>query len=164
MTLYELTQEYAMLLEYAEDPDIDPEAIEDTMEGLTGEIEDKADGYAKVIRNMEADAAALKAEIDRFAARKRRIEESIDRMKDRLKNAMIYMERPKIKTALFSFSVQKNPPKAVIDILDKDIPDRWLIPQAPKLDRKGLADALKEEDPEALGIAHLEQSESLRIK
>ena len=43
-TLYELTDEYRMLLEMAEDPDIDLVTLNDTLEGLTGEIEDKAEG------------------------------------------------------------------------------------------------------------------------
>ena len=33
-TLYELTNEYMMLLEMAEDPDVDPQAFEDTLEGF----------------------------------------------------------------------------------------------------------------------------------
>ncbi len=41
-TLYELTDEYRQLLEMLEDPDEDPEVIRDTMEGISGELEDKA--------------------------------------------------------------------------------------------------------------------------
>ena len=52
MTLYELTNDYAELLLMAEDPDTDPQAFADTLEGIEGAIEDKADGYAKVIRQI----------------------------------------------------------------------------------------------------------------
>ena len=59
MTLYELTDDYMKLLEFAEDPEADPQAIADTMDALEGEIEVKAEGYAKVMKQIEADAAGI---------------------------------------------------------------------------------------------------------
>lgn len=56
-TLYELTADFQNLLMLAEDPDTDPQAFADTLEGIEGELEDKADNYARVIRNLEADAS-----------------------------------------------------------------------------------------------------------
>lgn len=163
MTLYELTAEYGALLALAEDPDIDPQVLADTLEGLTGEIEDKADGYAKVIKQLEADGAALKGEIDRLTARKRAIENNIDRMKEALKQAMILTDKTKFKTELFSFGIQKNPPKVVIDD-DTNIPADWLIEQAPKINTAAIKEALQKGDEFAGQIAHLEQGESLRIR
>ena len=49
-TLYELTADWLALMEMAEDPDIEEDVFMDTLEGIEGEIEIKADGYAKVIR------------------------------------------------------------------------------------------------------------------
>ena len=46
MTLYELTGEWQQVLSMMEDPDVPEEAVRDTLEGLSGEIEEKADGYA----------------------------------------------------------------------------------------------------------------------
>lgn len=164
MTLYELTGEYLQLLALAEDPDIDPQVLADTMEGLGGEIEDKADGYAKVIRQLEADSTALKAEIDRLTARKRAIDNSIDRMKESLKTAMIACEKPKFKTELFSFGIQKNPAKLVIDkeSTDHALPE-YVIIQAPIWNKEKLKEDLKA-GKDVDGIAHLEQTESLRIR
>ena len=45
-TLYELTNDYLTLLDMAEDPDVEEDVLRDTMEGIEGEIEIKADGYA----------------------------------------------------------------------------------------------------------------------
>ena len=163
MTLYELTEQYMQLLAYAEDPDADPQVISDTLEGLDGDIEEKADGYAKVIRQLEADEAALKAEIDRLTARKRTIDNSIDRMKEHLKQAMILCGKPKFKTELFSFGIQKNPPKVVIDDPD-NIPQYWLIQQDPKVNTSAIKEAIQNGDKFATNIAHLEQGESLRIR
>ena len=164
MTLYELTGEYLQLLALAEDPDTDPQVLADTMEGLGGEIEDKADGYAKVIRQLESDSAGLKAEIDRLTARKRAIDNSIERMKGSLQMAMFLCEKPKFKTELFSFCIQKNAPSVVLDATDVTaIPEEYLIAQDPKIDKTKLKDDLKA-GKVLDGIAHLEQTESLRIR
>ena len=164
MTLYELTEDYINLLEMAEDPDTDPEAFADTLEGIEGAIEDKADGYAKVIRTLEGDAAACDAESKRLRNKKIAIENNIKRMKTALQYAMEATGKTKFKTALFSFGIQKNPAAVVMDEgYIENIPERFLIPQDPVIDKKAIKEALKAgEDLE--GIAHLEQSESLRIR
>ena len=164
MTLYELTAEYLQLLEWAEDPELDPEVLEDTLEGLTGEIEIKADGYAKVIAQLKADAAALKAEIDRLTERKRKAEDSVERLTKSLGTAMILMDKRKFKTDLFSFTIQKNPPAVVMD--EKyvySVPEDYLIYQEPKVDKTKIKADLKA-GKDLSSIAHLEQTESLRIK
>ena len=165
MTLYEITEEYLQLLELAEDPDTDPEVFADTLEGLQGALEFKADGYGKVIRELEAFTAALDAEIARLTARKRGADNSITRMKESLKSAFLATGTTKVKTELFTFSIQKNPPKVVIDDLDL-IPAYFFIPQPSKIDTAAIRDLLKkgDEKKELEGAAHLEQGESLRIK
>ncbi len=164
MTLYELSAEYLSILELAEDPDIPEEALADSLEALGMDIEDKANGYAKVIAQLNADADALKAEIDRLTARKRTIERNVDRMKDSLKTAMILTGKTKFKTELFSFNVQKNPVAVVIDEqYIENIPEEYLIPQDPKVDKQKLKDDLKA-GRDLEGIAHLEQTEGVRIR
>jgi hypothetical protein len=164
MTLYELSDDYMNLLTMAEDPDIDPEAFADTLAGIEGAIEDKADGYAKVIRTLEGDAAACDAESKRLRNKKQIIENNIKRMKSALQYAMEATGKTKFKTALFSFGIQKNPAAVVMDEgYIENIPERFLIPQDPVIDKKAIKEALKSgEDLE--GIAHLEQGESLRIR
>ena len=162
MTLYNLTNDYMNLLELAEDPDIDEQAFMDTLEGIEGALEDKAEGYAKVIRTLEGDAAACDAESKRLRNKKQTIENNIKRMKTALQYAMETTGKTKFKTALFSFGIQKNPASVVIDHAGK-VPANYWIPQPPELDKKAIKEALKAgEDLE--GIAHLEQTESLRIR
>lgn len=163
-TLYELTADFMTLLEMAEDPDTDPEVLQGTMEALSMDIEDKADGYAKVIRQMEADAAACDAEAKRLRNKKLTMEARIKRMKENLQDTMEVTGKRKFKTPLFSFSVQKNPPSLVLDQVDTGmIPGEYLIPQEPKVDTAKMKADLKN-GLDLTGIAHLESGYSLRIK
>lgn len=164
MTLYELTGEWQQLLALAEDPDTDPEVLSDTMDALGGEIECKADGYAKVRQELQNQSAALKAEIARLKARADAIDKNIDRLMESLKQAMIATGKTKFRTKLFSFGIQKNPPKVVIDNPD-GIPAAFLIPQEPKIDTAKIKESLKVTNGQGWkGIAHLEQTEGLRIR
>jgi len=164
MTLYELTNDYINLLALAEDPDTDPEVLADTLEGLDGQLEDKADNYAKVIRQIESDVNGLKAEIERLQARKTAAQNNIDRMKANLEQMMIATDKTKFKTELFSFGIQKNPAKVVMDEqYIENVPEEYLKYKDPEIDRKKIAEDLKA-GKDLNGIAHLEQSESLRIR
>ena len=160
-TLYELTEAYQELLSMALDPETDPEALADTMEAIDGEFENKADGYAKVMKELKAIADARKAEAKRLLDGAKSVEVNIDRMKAALMTAMKLTGKTKFKTELFGYGIQKNPPALKIDMPDR-VPDEFLIPQEPKVDSAAIKKELKE------GVVydwcHLEQSESLRIR
>ena len=49
MTLYDLNIQFQTILEMAEDGDIDPQLITDTLEGVEGDIEAKLDSYGVVV-------------------------------------------------------------------------------------------------------------------
>lgn len=154
-TLYELTDEYRMLLEMAEDPDIDLITLNDTLEGLTGEIEDKAEGYACVIKELEAEAGKFDAEITRLTLQRDRYNSQVKRMKETLMASMIAMGKTKIPTAHFKVSVANNgglQPLFVEPDLTK-VPEEYLI-REPKADNKKIRDALAK--GEELAFAHLE--------
>ena len=158
-TLYELTSDYTTLLEMAEDAD--EQALKDTLEGIEGEIEDKADGYAKVLRELDKDSAGLDAEIKRLQAKKTAIANATNRIRTNLQDAMIATGKTKFKTSLFSFGIQKNPPFVVIDD-DQEVPIDYLIVADPKPDKKRMLAELKA--GKELPFARLKQTESLRIR
>ena len=163
-TLYDLTNDFRMLLEMADDPDVDEQTLADTMDGLQGELHDKADGYAKVIQTLKARMKVIKEEEERLYARRKTIEANVDRMKAALETAMIAANDRKFKTDLFSFGIQKNPASVVVDELYiENIPEEYLIQQEPKIDRKKIAEDIKA-GKDLEGIAHLVQSEGLRIR
>ena len=161
MTLYELTDDYLEIASMIDDPDVDPQTIADTLESIGGEIEDKAENYAKVIANATAEADGLAKEIERLTRRKKAIETNARRVKDTLQNAMVITGKTKFKTPLFSFGIQKNP--ASLEIAEGTaIPERYLIPQEPKVDKAAIKAALK--DGEVIDGCTLVQGESLRIR
>lgn len=164
MKLYELTEQYEALQEMMYDPDIDEQTILDTMEGLWGEIEEKADNYAKIITGMKKDIETLKEEETRLFSRRKHLEERSRWLKDNLEANMRQIGKTKFKTALFSFNIQKNGgvEPLVIDGAIDDIPGRYLIPQPPIPDNEAIRALLAEKQVE---WAHLEpRGESLRIR
>ena len=161
-TLYELTGEYLTLLEMMEDPEEDPQAVADTMEMIQGELADRADGYGKVMMQLKADSMSLQNEIERLTARKKALDANLDKVKAAMQKAMTATGQKKLKTKLFTFSIQKNPASVVIDD-EKEIPVDFLVMQAPKVDKAKLKKALQDGE-DLTGIAHLEQGESLRVR
>lgn len=163
-TMYELTSNYLELLELASNPEIDPQAITDTLEAIDAEIEIKAENTAKVLRELESMSAALKAEEQRLNARRKSIDANCERIKSGLYEAMKTTGKTKFKTALFSFAITKNGGKipVVVDVDTADLPDELVI-----ITEKPNVDAIREyldkngESP----LAHYgERGESLRIK
>lgn len=164
MNLYELTANYLALQQMIEDPEADMQMINDTMEAIDGDIEDKADGYAKMIKNMEASIVAIKAEQDRLTARKNLLELGIKTLKKNLEASMIATGKRKFKTDLFSFSIQKNGGKApvILDVADtSELPDELVrIKEEP--DMEAIRNML---DQGECKFAHYgERGEGLRIR
>ena len=108
MTLYELTQEYLELLAMMEDPEVDPQTVEDTLEGLDGEIEIKAENYIRVIKELEAESNKIDAEVKRLGNRWDACQINIRKLKDSLLTSMQETGKDKIKTEHFRISIAKN--------------------------------------------------------
>lgn len=162
MTLYELTGQWQQVQDALYDPDFDQETAAAMLDDIEAALEDKADHYAMMIKSMEADAAALDEEIHRLCARRSTLGNRAGWLKERLQMAMYATGKTKIKTPYFSFCIQKNPVSVVLDADLLHIPDNYLIPQPPKVDKKAIGAAIKA--GEDISFAHLEQSEGLRIR
>ena len=148
--LYELTEKWESIAEMLYDGETDEQVILDTLESIEGEIEDKADNYAKLIKSMLADAEFLKSEAARLTARRMSLENRAQRLKDTLQANLEFIGKTKFKTVLFSFSVSKNGGKQPLEITDNldDIPGRFLIPQPPVVDKDKVRELLKEKEVE----------------
>jgi phage host-nuclease inhibitor protein Gam len=142
-SIYAITDDYRQLLDMLDEGEVEPQMILDTLEGIDAEFEDKAENYAKIMKNMASDVEGLKAEIARLTARKRTLETNIDHMKTTLQSAMEATGKTKFKHGLFSFGIQKNPPSVSILCDVKDIPERFLRYKDPEADKKAILEEIK---------------------
>lgn len=154
-SIYELTDQYKEIEGMLYDGETDVQVILDTMESIEGEIENKADSYAKLIKNMLSDASALKAEEDRIKTRRMALENRAGKLKETLQANLEFVGKTKFKTVLFSFSVAGNGGKQPLAITDNtgEIPNKYLIPQDPIVDKEAVRELLKNKEVE---WAHLE--------
>lgn len=164
VTLYSLSAELMALLEMAEDPDVDAQALKDTMDAVEGEFEIKAEGCAKVNKQLELQAELIDVEIKRLTKRKQAMKNNAARIKTYLEQAMIATGKTKFKTELFSFGIQKNPAKLVLadDIDFEKVPAEFLVFNDPSIDKDSVKDAIKKGAD--FEWAQLVQEESLRIR
>ena len=153
MTLYELTSEFQELLAMAEDPDTDPEVLADTMEGLTGEIEVKAEGYAVVIGELETEEAKFRKEAERLLKHADSLKANVKRMRENLMHAMVATGKTKFATELYKFSVVGNGGVRPMKITG-DVPDQFMMVKT-EPDMKAIRESL--EDGFDLPFAHLEE-------
>lgn len=164
LALYEISNQYLADLNKLNELDLDEQTFLDTLEGLSGELEQKSIAVAMYIKNLEASADAIKQAEKSMADRRKAIEAKDDRIKKYLLENMLKTGITKIECPQFVLSVRKNPPS--VDVLMQDqIPDEYFDipePPPPTLNKKRLAEDLK------AGVviegARLTQGHSLQIK
>lgn len=108
MKLYEIAQDYLALMQAIENDEIPEEAIADTLEAITAEIEDKADNIACLLKNIDAEIVAIKAEETRLAERRKVKEKSAERIKQYLSDVLQGAAIDKVETARNRISFRKS--------------------------------------------------------
>ena len=162
--IYDLTNEFTTLWELMEDGTLDDDALMGAFDVAKEDLADKLEGYCKFIKNLESDIAGLKAEEARIKARRQTMENTVDRAKEAMKKAMNTAGEKKLPAGSFTVSVQANPPKVVLDEQYLgNIPEKYLIPQEPTINKKAMLEDLKAGE-NLEGLAHMETGESLRIR
>lgn len=134
-SLYELTEEYADLVLLLESDELTEDEITFEMNKILADVDTKAEGYAKILRNWAVEADGLASEIDRLTKRRKAVENASKRLKQHLQNAMVFMGKKQIATPIGKWSLRTNPPSAEITDFSA-IPERYLIAQEPKVDKK----------------------------
>ena len=138
-SLYELTQDAAYLQNLLESGDIDDQTFSDSMESLM--IDQKIENVCKMIRNLEAQADAYKAEKDRLADKEKTARNGVQRLKNSLLDYMTVTNGNKVQAGLFTVSIGTS--KSVSIQNEAMIPSCFLIPQEPKIDKKAIGDSIK---------------------
>ena len=141
---------------------LDPEKLD----ALQMEREQKLEGVALWIKDLKAEAEAVKAEADRLTARKKAVENKIDGLKQWLLYAL---NGEKLKTArcnVYQTHSQKvviDDEKALVDMLmTSPFGEKFLRVKEPEIDKNALKDSMKQ--GYEYEFAHLEQTESVVIK
>ena len=121
--------------------EIDDETLTDTLEGISH----LPDAIAAVIRSSlddEAFVLGLKSRQEDLQARLGRLKDRHEKKRALARWAMIEADLDKVAAADFSVSLRKGGEK--LEVIDESrVPQDYFVPQPPKLDRKGLTDALK---------------------
>ena len=160
-SLYELTGSYLAVQNMLCDEDVDEQMILDTLESIEGELEDKADNYAKIIKELDSMVKARKEEAKRLTNSAKTLENKIEFLKWNLFNTMKATGKTKFATDLFSFSIAKNGGKQGLTI-DGVVPAEY-TKTVIENDTDKIRQAL--EEGTELSFARLEpRGESLRIK
>ena len=130
---------------------MDAQVFEDTLAGIEAELEVKADAYAVILTNLDNDVEKIDKEIERLTKMKKTLKSRSDFLKRNLTNTMLLMDKKKFKTDIHSYSISKNAPS--LNILDEaKIPEKYMVAQEPKLDRKALLSDVKANPEEFNGI------------
>lgn len=162
-TMYQLNSEYLKLYTELTEREFDEELISDTIEstGLTDAIHDKAENYAIVLNQLEADTFAIDAEIRRLNDRKQMFKANAAKLKANLFNQLRTVNETKFKTKLFSFSTRKSQSVAVTEM--DELPSAFIRVETKKsADKTAIKNAIKA--GQVVKGAELINNESLVIK
>lgn len=163
MKLYEITNDIRELLAMADAGELSLSDIQDTMEALDLEFNEKAEAVIKVRQQMLADIAAIDKEIERLETLKSAPQKSAIRLEEYLKDMMLATEKDKLDLGLFKVTLRKA--SVVLGDIDEDkVPEQfWTeVPATRKLDKRSLLSAAKESEIEGVNLG--ESKRSLIIK
>ena len=141
-SLREITGDMLKLMIMLED-EPDSEVLKDTLEGMGGELDDKAEKYVYVIKEYESKIEAIKKEKVRLEDRQKTVENAMNRLKKALKEAMEVTGTKKCGGDIYTITL-KNGAEQLGEVDESLVPKKYFekVPATLKLDRKKLlADA-----------------------
>lgn len=165
-SIYDITGRAVALNEMANDEEVELEVFRDTLEAIEGEFDDKIESYCKVLKNIEGEAAAITEEVKRLNAKKKAIENNVDRMKKVMFDAMKVMNKESAGGAVLKAKIQKNGGKLPLMIAEGTKPESLPF-EFQKITYDIDNDAVREalDNGQELDFAKYgERGESLRIK
>lgn len=163
IALYQMVDEYRDALAHLADMDLDDQTMEDTLEGLQGELMVKGQNVAAFALNLEAEAQAMKEAEQRIAKRRQALENKSKHLRDYLR---INMERSGIteisaNDKSFRVKLMKGRPTCVIDDEKALPPDYVEEVKTTRVDKRLITQAIK--DGYEVPGAHLETKPALKI-
>lgn len=155
-SLYELTGQYLEIYNM----ELDEETKLDTLDSVDWETEyeTKVENYIKVMKNIDADVEARKAEIKRLTELNKADEKKKDHLKDTLSASMNMTGHERVDTPLFKVSFRKS---QAVEVDETVLPEAYKVATW-KPDKKRLKEDLKS-GLEIIG-ASLVERKNLSIK
>lgn len=146
MRLYELSAEYERILDlaYAEAVDGEiPESIANQIDVIEADIDQKLAACCRIVRNLEADAEAIKAEVARFHRKKNAAENAVESLKAYMAIHLDKMGMDSRKVdSMFTIALQNSPAAVQVDSLDQ-VPTTFDKVQPRAIDITAIKDRLK---------------------
>ena len=128
--LYELVGQHRELVRLAESDEFDEQAMRDTLEGLEGSIQLKAQSCAAMVANLSAWAMTIDGAAQRLSERAEKVHKRAEWLRAYLLVNMQQAGISKIETAELVASIRKNP--ASVQIADGAVlPERFMVPSPP---------------------------------
>ena len=160
--LYEIDQEILDCVDQDTGEILDTEKLD----ALQMEREAKLEGVALWIKDMKAEAAAVKEEADKLTARKKALENKMEGLKAWLLMALNgeKLNTPRCKVyQTHNQRVVIDDEKALIDMfMATSLGEKFLRMKDPEIDKTALKDSMKQ--GYEYEFAHLEETESVVIK
>lgn len=162
-SIYELKTEFDKLWMILEEELVDDDALLGAFETAQEDLAIKLENCCKYIKNQEALIEGLKEEKKRLSAKQKSAENAIERLKKLMKDAVEASGDKKIPCGTFTVTIQKNPPKLILDVENVyDVPDEFLKYAEPEVKSKDALDAIKA--GQVFTWCHSVQEDSLRIR
>ena len=136
-TLYELTGQFLDIYNL----ELDEETKLDTLDSIDWQTdyEEKVENYIKVIKNIESDVEARKAEIKRLTELNKADEKKKDHLKETLSTSMQLTGHERVDTPLFKVSFRKS---QAVEVDETVLPESYKVATW-KPDKKQLKEDLK---------------------
>tara|TARA_R110000744_G_scaffold246942_1_gene363442 strand:+ start:11387 stop:11884 length:498 start_codon:yes stop_codon:yes gene_type:complete len=143
MKLYELTEAMkdvqAML-----DEGVPIEQLQDTLNDLNCDFQDKAKNVLFAIANLKAESEMISAEIKRLSGKSKAKDNQVASLRDYLLYNMQELNSGKIDNGVMSASIRKGAPTLQINNEDLIPVEYKVIKTSVSTDKKGLLKAIKE--------------------
>lgn len=159
--IYELSEDFKAVSALVDTAETEEElqAINDTLDAISAELDVKLENSAKFIKNLDSDVCGLDKEIKRLTQIKKRKTSLIERLKVNCDNAMKLNNETTKKVGTFTFSYRKSE-KTIVDDVNK-LPD-----ELKKIEYKPMATEIKKYIKEHGSVdgARIEVCMNLQIK
>ena len=165
MKLYELTNDIRSFMEAVEAGEIPTEAIDDTLESLDMIYEDKAENIACLIKELEAESAAIKAEAANLTERAKSKANHAERLRRYLSGSMMELGKEKLETSRCKVSYRMSEKVVVTDDFiswAEENHDDLLTFKTPEPNKTAIKAFIKN-GGEVVG-AHIETTMNLQVK